>query len=78
MDLSNKVLNIDFGKEAAKIQEVKYLLISPVKTHAPRVCRIGRYFFQTLTLTFNPILHELWDIRYRMRGGTLCPHYKQA
>ena len=51
MDLSNEVLNIDFGQEAAKIQEVKvggqkkYLPIGPVRTHRPGVSRVGRYFF---------------------------------
>ena len=57
MDLSNEVLNIDFGQEAAKIQEVKiggkkkYLPISPARTQAPGVGRVGRYFFRTPTLT---------------------------
>ena len=46
-DLSNEVLNIDFGQEVAKVLEVKaggqkkYLPIGPVHTSAPRVGRIG-------------------------------------
>ena len=50
-DLSNEVLNIDFGQGAAKISEVKvggqktYLPISPARTRAPGVGRVGRYFF---------------------------------
>ena len=57
MDLSNEVLNIDFGLGAAKISEVKvggqekYLPISPAWTLAPGVGRVGRYFFRTPTLT---------------------------
>ena len=57
MDLSNEVLNIDFGQETTKIQEVKvggkkkYLPISLVRTHAPGAGRVSRYFFQPLTLT---------------------------
>ena len=56
IDLSNEVLNIDFGQGAAKISEVKvggkkkYLLIGLVRTHAPGVSRVGRYF-QTQILT---------------------------
>ena len=59
IDLSNEVLNIDFDQEVAKIPEVKvgvckkHLPISLVRTHVPRVSRIGRYFFQTPTLTFG-------------------------
>ena len=51
MDLSNEVLNIDFGQGAAKIPVVKvglrkkYLPICPVRTHQSRVSRVGRYFF---------------------------------
>ena len=43
IDLSNEVLNIDFGQGAAKISEVKlggrkkHLPISPVRAHVPRV-----------------------------------------
>ena len=43
-DLSNEVLNIDFGQEAAKISEVKvggrkkHMPISLVRAHAPGVC----------------------------------------
>ena len=50
MDLSNEVLNIDFGEEDAKVQEVKvggqkkYLPISPVRTHAPGVSRVADIF----------------------------------
>ena len=57
IDLSNEILNIDFGQGAAKIPEVKvgdwkkYLPISPVRTIEPGVSRDGRYFFQTPTLT---------------------------
>ena len=57
IDLSNEVLNIDFGQRAAKIPEVKfggqkkYLPISPARTRAPGVGRVGRYFFRTPTLT---------------------------
>ena len=59
IDLLNEVLNIDFGQEAAKISEVKvggqkrYLPISPARTRAPGVGRVGRYFFRTPTLTSN-------------------------
>ena len=51
MGLSKEVLSIDFGQEATKIQEVKsrgqkkYMPINPVRTHAPGVGRVGRYFF---------------------------------
>ena len=57
MDLSNEVLNIDFDQGALKISEVKvggqkkYLPISPARTRAPGVGRVGRYFFRTPTLT---------------------------
>ena len=57
IDLSNEVLNIDFGQGAAKIPKVKvgvwkkYLPISLVRTHGPRVSQVGRYFFQTPALT---------------------------
>ena len=57
IDLSNEVLNIDFDQEVAKIPEVKvglqkkYLPIGLVRTHALWVSRVGRYFFQTPTLT---------------------------
>ena len=57
VDLSNEVLNIDFGQEAAKISEVKvggrkkHLSISLVRAHAPAVGRVGRYFFRPPTLT---------------------------
>ena len=59
IDLSNEVLNIDFGQGAAKISEFKvgvwkkYLPISLVRAHAPGVSRVGRYFFRTQTLTSN-------------------------
>ena len=57
IDLSNEILNFDFGQEGAKISEVKVrgrkknLPISPVRTHVPGVSRVGRYFFQTPDLT---------------------------
>ena len=47
IDLSNEVLNIDFGQGAAKISELKFggrnkhLSISLVRTHVPRVSRVG-------------------------------------
>ena len=50
MDLSKEVLNIDFGRGAAKVSEVKvggqkkYLPISPVRTHAPGGGQVGKYF----------------------------------
>ena len=43
IDLSNEVLNIDFGQGAAKISEVKFggqkkfLPISPARTRAPGI-----------------------------------------
>ena len=57
MDLLNEVLNIDFGQGAAKISEVKvggrkkYLPSGRVRTRAPAVGRVGRYFFRPPTLT---------------------------
>ena len=50
------MLNIDFGQGAAKISEVKVggqknLPISPARTRAPGVGRVGRYFFRTTSLT---------------------------
>ena len=57
VDLSNEALNVDFGQRTAKISEVKvggqkkYPPICPVRIHAPRVSRVGRYFFRTPTLT---------------------------
>ena len=51
------MVSIDFGQGAVKISEVKvgvqkkYLPISLVRTHAPGVGRVGRYFFRTPTLT---------------------------
>ena len=57
MDLLNEVPNIDFDQGTAKISEVKvggqkkYLPISPAQTRAPGVGSVGRYFFQTPTLT---------------------------
>ena len=48
---------MDFGQGAAKISEVKvggqkkYLPSSRVRTHAPAVGRVGRYFFRPPTLT---------------------------
>ena len=57
IDLSNEVLNIDFGQGAAKISEVKvggrkkYLPSGRVRTRAPAVGRVGRYFFRPPTLT---------------------------
>ena len=59
IDLSNEVLNIDFGQEAAKISEVKvggqkkYLPSGRVRTRARGVGRVGRYFFRPPTLTFD-------------------------
>ena len=56
IDLSNEVLNIDLGQGAAKTPEIKvgvrkrYLPIGLVRTYAPGVSRVGRYFFQTPTL----------------------------
>ena len=53
MDLSNEILNIDFGQGAAKISEVKVggqkksLPSGRVRTHAPGVGRAGRYFFSS-------------------------------
>ena len=46
IDLSNEVLNIDFGQEATKISKVKvrgrikYLPIFPVRIHVPGVGRV--------------------------------------
>ena len=57
MDLLNEVLIIDFGQGAAKISEVKvggqkkYLPSGQVRTRAPAVGRVGRYFFGPPTLT---------------------------
>ena len=57
MDLSNEVLNIDFGQEAAKISEVKLEVIKGIyqlgwpKEHWFKEGLVGRYFFRTLTLT---------------------------
>ena len=57
IDLSNEVLKIDFGQEAAKISEVKvggrkkYLPSGRVRTSAPAVGCVGRYFFRSPTLT---------------------------
>ena len=59
IDLSNEVLNIDFDQGTVKISEVKvggqkkYLPISPVRTHVPRVSQVDRYFFRTSTLTYG-------------------------
>ena len=47
MDLSNEVLHIDFGQEAAKVQQVK---IGGQKDICPsalfKVGQVGRYSFQ--------------------------------
>ena len=57
VDLSNEILNIDFDEGAAKISKVKvggqkkYLPSGQVRTHAPAVDRVGRYFFRPPTLT---------------------------
>ena len=57
VDLSNEVLNIDFGQGAEKISEVKvgglkkYLPSGRVQACAPAVGRVGRYFFRPPTLT---------------------------
>ena len=57
MDLSYEVLNVDFGQGAAKISEVKvegrkkYLPSGRVRTYAPAVGHVGRYFFRPPTLT---------------------------
>ena len=57
IDLSNEVLNIDFGQGAAKIPEVKsgvrkkYLPTWLTLGTRVRTGPLGRYFFQTLTLT---------------------------
>ena len=57
IDLSNEVLNIDFGQGAAKIPGVKvggqkkYLPSGRVRTHAVTVGRVGRYFFHPPNLT---------------------------
>ena len=57
IDLSYEILDIGFEQGAAKISEVKaggqkkYLPISPARTRAPGVGRVGRYFFRTPTLT---------------------------
>ena len=59
MDLSYEEVNIDFGQEAAKKSEVKvggqkeYLPSGRVRTHAPWVGRMGRYFYLPPTLTSN-------------------------
>ena len=51
VDLSNEILNIDFGQGGAKISDVKvggrkkYLPSSQVQTHAPAVGCVGRFFF---------------------------------
>ena len=48
---------MDFGQGAAKISEVKvggrkkYLPSGRVRTRAPAVGRVGRYFFRPPTLT---------------------------
>lgn len=50
IDLSNEVLNINFGQGTAEISEVKaggrkkYLPISIVRTHVPGASQVGRYF----------------------------------
>ena len=57
LDLSNEVLIIHFGQGAVKISEVKvggqkkYLPSGRVRTCAPAVGRVGRYFFRPPTLT---------------------------
>ena len=57
IDLSNEVLNIDFGQRDAKIPKLKvgvwkkYLLIGRFEPMGPGVSRVGRYFFQAPTLT---------------------------
>ena len=57
MYISNEVQNIAFGQGAAKISEVKvgerkkYLPSGRVRTRAPAVGRVGRYFFHPPTLT---------------------------
>ena len=57
IDLSNEILNIDFGQGAAKISEVK---VGGRKTYQPtrlaprtqvRTGQLGRYFFGPPTLT---------------------------
>ena len=52
MDLSNEVLNIDFGQGATKISEVKFGGRKKISadsarfdTNAPLAGRVGRYYF---------------------------------
>ena len=51
IDLSNEVLNFDFGQGAAKISEVKvggrgkYLLTRPVQTDALGSAKLANIFF---------------------------------
>ena len=57
INLSNEILNIDFGQGASKISEVqigvwkKYLPTRLTMEQWVRTGPIGRYFFRTLTLT---------------------------
>ena len=59
IDLSNEVLNIDFGQGAAKVPEVKvgvpkkYLPTRLTPSTRVRTGLIGKYFSQTPTLTFG-------------------------
>ena len=57
LDLSNEILNIDFGLGAAKIPEVKvgvrkkYLPNGPVRTHVPGSAALADIFSELQTLT---------------------------
>jgi len=57
IDLTNEVLNTDFGQGAAKISKVKvggrkkYLPTQPTQGASVRTRLVGRYFFQPPTLT---------------------------
>ena len=59
MDLSNEILNIDFGQGTAKMSEVKagvrkkYLPTRLTPGAWVRTGQIGRYFFRTPTLTYG-------------------------
>ena len=66
INLSDKILNIDFSQGAAKISEVKvgvwkkYMPIGPARTHVRGVSRVSRYFFWPPTLT-SGIFAKLWS-----------------